>query len=92
MSAPVRHTCPNIDKVIKRIVGARQSLKDALEYDNEEDKNFAIKCADDDIYGLDDELEDLRSDNDALRNWGHDLEKRIEELEDDIYQLSQQKY
>ncbi len=85
MSAPVRHTCPDIDKAIKAILSARKALKDALKEQDVEDKNYAIECADDDLYGVDDMLEDLRSSNDALRSWGHDLEKQIEKLEEEVY-------
>lgn len=87
MSAPVRHTCPDIDKAIKQIITARIGLKDALECEDTIDKDYAIKCADDELYGLGDMLEDLRSSNDALRSWGHDLEKQIEELESQINDL-----
>lgn len=68
MSAPVRHTCPDIDKAIKAIISARIALKDALSEQDSEDKNYAIGCADDELYGLGDMLEDLRSSNDALRS------------------------
>lgn len=89
MSAPVRHTCPDIDKAIKCIQSARKNISDALKDEDIENKDYGIKCADSDLWGVDDMLEDLRSDNSALRDWGHDLEKRIQELEEEIYNSNQ---
>lgn len=87
MSAPVRHTCPNIDKVLKSLSAARGALKEALQCNDEEDIKYAIKVADDELSGLDWDIESLRTDNALLRDWGHDLEKRIDELEEEVSEL-----
>lgn len=82
MSAPVRHTCPDIDKVIDKIKAA---IKTA-EYGKKitESGSELYYCFDEIIYEIDyleSMLEGLRSDNDSLRSWGHDLEKQLAEVE-----------
>ncbi len=39
------------------------------------------------MYRLDDKLEELRTSNDALRNWGSDQEDKVHELENQVYEL-----
>lgn len=90
MSAPVRHTCPDIDKAIKAINDARKCIQDATDSVDNDDKNESLKYADDYLWGLDTMLEDLRSSNDALRQWGHDLEKEIIEKDYRIDDLETQ--
>jgi hypothetical protein len=77
---PIKHTCPDIDKVIK-------SLDKVMSYcklsGREEEVDF--KSIIDDIqyelWGLTDKLEDLRSSNDILRSWGIEEAERVDELE-----------
>lgn len=96
---PVRHTCPDIDKCIKRIIDTEGFITSAiraiekadgdLNIENEEAAN-AIKDA---MYYLNDALdsidfseilEEIRSSNLALRNWGHSLASECEELENKL--------
>jgi predicted nucleic acid-binding Zn-ribbon protein len=90
MSAPIRHTCPDIDKVISNINEAIKLLSAIPKMEDIELIKQYADYANDELYRLDDILEDLRSSNDALRNWGHDLEKQIEELENAVYELQNQ--
>lgn len=62
--APVKNTCPDIDKVIDCVTGARDNL-----------------------YGLERTMEQLRSDNSALRDWGNDEANRVDELESEQEEL-----
>lgn len=95
--APVRHTCPNIDTIIKWLKQARESLQNISDLvedmrinfsDVEQDKysdtfyDIIILIAEAKNYiDIDRELEELRDSNSALRDWGHELVKEIEELE-----------
>lgn len=79
MPAPVKNTCPDIDKVIRYIDDAMKIAHNGRE-EFPEAKNYFR-----DIYnaldGVEDMLDDLRKDNAALREWGDDLEKELGELE-----------
>ena len=68
---PVGYTCPDIDRFIKEIDNAKDYLQDALNI----------------ISDFEGQLEDLRSDNDALRNWGHEQEDRADSLELELEEL-----
>jgi chromosome segregation ATPase len=81
-SEPVRHTCPDIDRIIKSLKDAMEECKNTDEIDG----NYIIN----ELRGLESDLEDLRTSNSKLRDWGNalvdDLEEqdtRIEELENE---------
>ena len=86
MGAPVKNTCPNIDSVIKSIREAMTMVKDAddLTISQISDAFSAVYYL---LDGLEDQLEDLRSDNSSLRSWGLELEERVEELENEMWEL-----
>lgn len=81
MPAPVKHTCPDIDKIIASIKSALRTCNTARKHfgkDHEaEDYFWDIASELDDIEG---KLEYLRKANSALREWGEGLEKEISEL------------
>lgn len=77
MSAPIKHTCPDIDKALKYLKSARQQLANNLD-------DTDIRWINGDLDSVESILEDLRSSNDSLRSWGHDLEKEIEELNEQM--------
>lgn len=81
MSAPVRHTCPNIDKALKCIKQAWAEIKDAID---EKQTLNSIEC---ELDMAADILEDLRNDNGSLRLWGHELEDEIKGLNDYVAEL-----
>ena len=86
MGAPVRNTCPDIDSVIKSIREAMTMVQDAddLTLNQISDAFSAVYYL---LDGLENQLEDLRSDNSSLRNWGLELEERVEELENELWEL-----
>jgi hypothetical protein len=86
MGAPVRNTCPDIDSVIKSIKEAMTMVQDAddLTLNQISDVFSAVYYL---LDGLENQLEDLRSDNSSLRNWGLELEERVEELENELWEL-----
>jgi phage shock protein A len=82
MSAPVRHTCPDIDKVIAAIKSAVKTAENGRKQlgKDSDAEDYLYKI----IYDIEDLphiLEDLRNSNSSLRDWGHDLEKTVDELE-----------
>lgn len=92
MSAPVRHTCPKIDDVISsiRLVRAWAYSNSKVNDIDSADAIEDFKSIESELSGLEYILEDLRSDNDDLRTWGHDLEKEIEEKDSIINDLENQ--
>ena len=87
MSAPVKYTCPKIDEAIRSVRGAILYCKKSKNIEDIEELKecfLDISCEIGDVEYI---LEDLRSDNDALRNWGTELEEKIEELESQIKEI-----
>lgn len=82
MPAPVKHTCPDIDAAIKRLKDAMRGCKSI------EDESLARDIVWEIDYVMSD-LEDLRKSNAALRDWGEDLEKQLEDKDNEIYELQQ---
>jgi thiamine kinase-like enzyme len=87
MSAPIKYTCPDIDKYIKWIKMALTKPRD-LQKLNERDLFDAAEQMANELESCIDYLEDLRKSNGALRDWGEELEKRVEELENEIVSLN----
>ena len=67
MSAPVRHTCPDIDQCLALVQIAIEAT----------DSDAALDALEQ-LAGRHGYLEDLRSSNNALREWGHKLEAELE--------------
>lgn len=85
--APVKNTCPVIDKVLKGIQSAQQDIKRTIDAQELEVAHSEAKDAYDNLYRLDDLMEQLRSDNSALRDWGHDEAKKVDDLEQELEDL-----
>lgn len=98
--APVRHTCPDIDRCIKWIKSAMQCVELAIEeietVEGRLDEDSLSETSDNiskakGLLGealremdIDRELEELRNSNSELRDWGHQLAAEIEELEREL--------
>jgi len=88
MGAPVKHTCPDIDRAIKHLKSAISEAKGLIE----DKKDFqSVEWEIEQAIGY---FEDLRKSNDALRQWGEELDKELEEsanligdLEDKVAEL-----
>lgn len=91
MRAPVRHTCPDIDRVIKDINNCReiiQKVADELDVErmNTDDPKLAkvfqqaVESLEEAkcLADVENTMEDLRNSNDILRTWGYELLKEIE--------------
>jgi hypothetical protein len=96
-NAPIGNTCPDIDKVIEVLAGVSDRLR---ELSDKIDCNlFEAEC--NDIFeqsgnlknlfdGRRSPLEELRSANETLRNWGNAECQRADEAEDEVKSLRSQ--
>lgn len=86
MGAPIGHTCPDIDKTIKKLQNIREYLEDAMSAIRRE-----IEATNDlierELGDIEDSLEELRSDNSSLREWGTENEDKVKELEEELSEL-----
>jgi chromosome segregation ATPase len=79
-NAPVGNTCPKIDDVI--------SLVDNLKgYDINNEIEFSDMEID--VKSVNNIMENIRSDNSELREWGNELHREKTDLENTVYQLKQ---
>lgn len=88
---PVKHTCPDIDKLVKRIRDIDRYTLDIERASNHiEDESLKGRILDIigniqyEVWDFDGKLEELRSANSALRDWGNDLVSEIESLESQL--------
>lgn len=88
MSAPVKHTCPDIDKYIKYIKRAIYKDRDLKNMDEKELYDAASSMSAE-LESCIDYLEDLRKSNGELRDWGEGLDKELSNAADEIYNLEQ---
>ena len=87
-NAMLCHTCPMIDGIIKSINNAIAALADE-NIDSDQYKEF-VEEAIGELHGLETVLEDIRSANLSLRNWGSDEAKKVDELEKENESLTKQ--
>jgi len=88
MSAPVKHTCPDIDKYIKYIKMCICKDMDLKNMDERELYDTAL-AMNSQLEECIDYLEQLRSANGELRDWGEGLDKELEEAANKIYELEE---
>lgn len=96
MSAPVKHTCPDIDKAIKLIKEAIREADQGKKLSDIDDMRESLRWVINQIEDLPYMLEDLRKANHSLREWGEatedslqKAEQTISDLESDLYDLNQ---
>jgi peptidoglycan hydrolase CwlO-like protein len=90
MAAPVKHTCPDIDKCIKLINSAIKDAESGMKItDRNSDEHDYFRYIISNIEDIEGILEDLRSSNDALRSWGEELTNEIESSANYIDELEQ---
>lgn len=82
---PIRHTCPDIDAVVEKAKEIQNICKSP---DDDHEYNYwRISDLTSDIIS---QIEDLRSSNSTLRDWGNDINdelERVEEERDDLQQM-----
>lgn len=86
MAAPVKHTCPDIDKYIKWIKMCICKERDIKNMTEEELKDTCCTM-NSQLEECIDYLEQLRSSNGELRDWGEGLDKELEDAANRIYDL-----
>ena len=87
MSAPIRHTCPDIDEVINAIQDAEKTAIDSQSIFDVTELHEALESIESELYHLDGKMEDLRAANDALRTWGEEQEAEKEAFESELNDL-----
>jgi len=78
-NCPVRNTCPSINNAVDYLKDALTDLNDALKCEDREDMIFEIESAISRIENID--MEDLRSENAKLREWGENLLSELDEAD-----------
>lgn len=90
MAAPVKHTCPDIDKALKilysAIKDAEYAIKSTEKGTDQYDWFREILSQIEDVPAM---LEELRSANESLRSWGEELTNEIESSANYIDELEQ---
>ena len=82
---PVKHTCPDIDRIIASITNIVNQMKNCDDKDSADDllENISSWAGDLESIGVGKwcELESLRNSNAALRDWGNEMYNDAETLE-----------
>lgn len=90
MAAPVKNTCPDINRAIKNVQSAMRIANDAMKrHEKRSDDWDAYDDIDTELRNLEGELEDLRNANAALREWGEELTDELETSANYINELEQ---
>lgn len=90
--APIKYTCPDIDKVISGIKAAIKEC-DYSRYSEVwdiKDYQATLDSIERILSGLESKMEDLRKDNSTLRDWGHEQSDRADKLETELEELKEQ--
>jgi chromosome segregation ATPase len=85
-NAPIKNTCPDID----RVVSAVKSIQKLCKLDGSETSQDYVNIISDienEIFGQDGSLEELRDANSQLRDWGNAEHERANESEEEVYSL-----
>jgi predicted nuclease with TOPRIM domain len=86
MAAPVKITCPDIDKYIRWIKLVMVKERDLANM-NEKDLFDTASAMNSELQECIGYLEDLRSSNSALRDWGEGLDEELEAAAAQISEL-----
>ena len=82
---PTGNTCGDIDAIIRTM----NKVLELSDYVPDDPDDFAVQMNDinDEISGGESSLEDLRTANSKLREWGNDEAKEVDRLEEEIIDL-----
>lgn len=76
---PIKHTCPDIDKYIRRIKNVLISEREIRGCEIDDLMSYAVDMANE-LESCIDYLEELRSSNDTLRQWGIEEAEKVDEI------------
>ena len=82
---PIKHTCPDIDKLIKGQNEIMKLIRNYQKIDDVDEFKDIISDIENILWDFEDKLEDLRKSNDTLRDWGISEAEEVDKLEDKIY-------
>lgn len=84
---PIRHTCPDIDVIVEQA----KEIKSICKSPDDSEHEFNYRCISDLASDIISQIEDLRSSNSTLRDWGNDINDELERVEkerDDLQQMA----
>ncbi len=84
---PIKHTCPDIDKLIKGQSEIMKRIRNYQKIDEIDDLKDIISDIENILWDFEDKLEELRRSNDTLRDWGISEAEEVDKLEDRVFTL-----
>ena len=84
---PIKHTCPDIDKLIKGIDEINKIIKGYRNLDDIDDLKDLIGDIENILWDYDSKLEELRKSNDELRSWGISEAQEVDKLEEKLSEV-----
>ena len=78
---PIKHTCPDIDKLVKGIDEIYKLIRGYDKLDEVDDLKYLIGDIENILWDYDTKLEELRKANDELRRWGIAEAEEVDKLE-----------
>lgn len=82
---PIRHTCPDIDFIVEKA----KEIQGICESPDEDDHEYNYRHISDLTSDIISQIEDLRSSNSTLREWGNDINDELERVEKERDDLQQ---
>ena len=90
MSAPVRHTCPDINDIQSTLFEIENNMYNYSSNIEDEDIASFLSSASHEIKSIRERsLEYLRECNSSLRDWGYEMEAKVDSLNKEISQADQ---
>ena len=77
---PIKHTCPDIDKLVKGLREIEKTTKNYDKVDDVDDLKSILNEVENILWGFEDKLEELRKSNDTLRDWGVSEAREVDNL------------
>lgn len=81
---PIKHTCPDIDKLVKGIDEINKMLRGYEKLNEADDLKDLINNIENTLWDFDTKLEELRRSNDTLRDWGISEAEQVDKLEEEL--------
>lgn len=85
---PIKHTCPDIDELLKDLNKIKAMLRNYESIDEVEKLKDLLSEIETTLWGFDTKLEELRQSNDVLRKWGIREAEKVDELQEELLESS----